>query len=85
MTFLRGRYTVEHPQYLMAENYLYLASNIVVSELVRQGFFGVPYYGGGAYIPELRAFNPPGSWRRIWLAAVSKNSEERRPCTSLSG
>ena len=74
VTFLRGRYTVEHPQYMMAENYLYLAPNIVVSELVRQGLFGVPYYGEGAYIHELQASNPPGSWRRIWQTGRNGNT-----------
>lgn len=74
VSLLLGRHTVEHPQYMMAENYLYLAPNIVVSELVRQGLFGVPYYGEGAYIHELRAFNPPGSWRRVWQTGRNGNT-----------
>ncbi len=57
--------------YMMAENYIYTRPNVLVRELVRQGFFGEPYYAEGEYIHELKALNEATPWRRIWQTGVN--------------
>lgn len=56
--------------YMMAENYCFSRDNVLVEELVRQGFFGDLTYGEGEYLHEVRNLhhNPDGSptWRHYW-------------------
>ena len=56
--------------YMMAENYTYTRSNVLVKELVRQGLFGEVYYGEGEYLHELKALNEITTWRRKWQTGI---------------
>lgn len=57
--------------YMMAENYTYTKSSVLVCELARRGLFGEPYYGEGAYIHELKQHNEVTPWRRHWQTGVN--------------
>jgi predicted dehydrogenase len=57
--------------YMMAENYTYMKSNVIVREMVRRGVFGTPYYGEGEYIHELKGLNEVTVWRRKWQTGVN--------------
>jgi predicted dehydrogenase len=57
--------------YMLAENYTYMKTNVLVRELVRHGLFGEIYYGEGAYIHELKALNEATPWRRHWQTGVN--------------
>ncbi len=57
--------------YMMAENYIYTRSNVLVTELVRRGLFGNPYYGEGEYIHELKDLNEKTPWRRRWQTGIN--------------
>ena len=57
--------------YMMAENYTYMRPNVLVRELVRQGYFGTPYYAEGEYLHELKHMNEYQTpWRRRWQTGV---------------
>ena len=56
--------------YMMAENYTYIKSNVLVRELVRLGLLGVPYYGEGEYVHELKGLNEITRWRRKWQTGI---------------
>ncbi len=64
--------------YTMAENYCYRKDVVLIRELVQQGLFGVPYFGEGEYLHEIRHYhhNPDGSptWRSVYQVG-------RRGCT----
>ncbi|MGQ9632494.1 MAG: Gfo/Idh/MocA family protein [bacterium] len=57
--------------YMMAENYIYMKSNILVREIVRRGLFGTPYYGEGEYLHELKELNEITPWRRKWQTGIN--------------
>ncbi len=56
--------------YMMAENYTYLRSNVIVRSLVEAGLFGQPYYAEGEYIHELKELNEQTRWRRKWQTGI---------------
>lgn len=56
--------------YMMAENYTYVQSNVIVREIARQGLFGTPYYAEGEYIHELKGLNEITKWRRKWQTGI---------------
>ena len=56
--------------YMMAENYIYMHSNAIVSELVRQGLFGEVFYAAAEYIHELKELNEQTPWRRRWQTGL---------------
>lgn len=56
--------------YMMAENYTYIKSNVLVKELARLGLFGEIYYAEGEYIHELKALNETTPWRRKWQTGI---------------
>jgi predicted dehydrogenase len=56
--------------YMMAENYTYIKSNVLVKELVRQGLFGQVYYAEGEYLHELKELNEITRWRRRWQTGI---------------
>ncbi|MBN1249678.1 MAG: Gfo/Idh/MocA family oxidoreductase, partial [Anaerolineae bacterium] len=56
--------------YMMAENYTYIKSNVLVRELVRRGLFGEVYYAEGEYLHELKELNEITKWRRIWQTGI---------------
>ncbi len=58
-------------RYMMAENFTYMKSNVLVRELARAGLFGEVYYGEGAYVHELKALNEATPWRRRWQTGVN--------------
>lgn len=60
--------------YMMAENYCYIRSNILVRELVRRGMFGDVYFGIGEYIHELKQLNEQTPWRRVWQTGRNGNT-----------
>lgn len=57
-------------KYMLAENYLFIRSNLLVKELVRAGLFGEVYFAEGEYIHNVQALhrdrhgNP--TWRVEW-------------------
>ena len=55
--------------YMLAENYCYLRSNMLVLNMVQRGVFGQPYYAEGGYIHDTRnlGFDPDGAlnWRGL--------------------
>ncbi len=57
--------------YMMAENFTYQKSNVLVRELVQRGFFGELYYAEGAYIHELKKLNEITRWRRHWQTGIN--------------
>jgi predicted dehydrogenase len=57
--------------YMMAENYTYIQSNQVITEMVRRGEFGTPYYAEGEYIHELKGLNEITKWRRKWQTGIN--------------
>jgi predicted dehydrogenase/GNAT superfamily N-acetyltransferase len=60
--------------YMMAENYTYIRSNVLVRELVKRGLFGTTYYGEGEYIHELKGLNEITKWRRKWQTGINGNT-----------
>lgn len=56
--------------YMMAENYTYIKSNILVKALARQGLFGEMYYAEGEYLHELKELNEVTRWRRRWQTGI---------------
>jgi predicted dehydrogenase/GNAT superfamily N-acetyltransferase len=57
--------------YMMAENYVYARSCVLVRELCRQGLFGEPYYAEGEYLHELKQMNEDTPWRRTWQTGIA--------------
>lgn len=57
--------------YMMAENYTYTKSNVIVREMVQRGEFGTPYYGEGEYLHELKGLNEITVWRRKWQTGIN--------------
>jgi predicted dehydrogenase len=53
-------------RYMMAENYCYIRSNLVVREMARQGVFGELYYGEGEYLHELKGLSRHADGRPTW-------------------
>lgn len=60
--------------YMMAENYCYIRSNVIVREMVRQGLFGDIYLGEGEYVHELKGLNVVTPWRRRWQTGINGNT-----------
>ncbi|MDF1514878.1 MAG: Gfo/Idh/MocA family oxidoreductase [Anaerolineae bacterium] len=56
--------------YMMAENYTYIKSNVLVKTLVKQGLFGDVYYAEGEYLHELKELNEMTKWRRKWQTGI---------------
>jgi len=57
--------------YMMAENYTYTKSNVLVRELARQGLFGEIYFAEGEYLHELKQLNEITTWRRQWQTGIA--------------
>ncbi|MFP4384494.1 MAG: Gfo/Idh/MocA family protein [Spirochaetia bacterium] len=57
--------------YMMAENYIYMKPNMIITGLVKRGLFGEVYYAEGEYIHELKALNEQTPWRRKWHTGVN--------------
>jgi len=61
-------------KYMMAENYCYMRSNVLVRALAHAGLFGEIYYGEGGYIHELKGLNEITKWRRKWQTGINGNT-----------
>jgi predicted dehydrogenase/GNAT superfamily N-acetyltransferase len=57
--------------YMMAENYIYSRQNRLITELVRRGLFGTPYFADGEYLHELKELNEKTPWRRRWQTGIN--------------
>lgn len=57
--------------YMMAENYCYIPTNVLVREIARAGLFGQLYFGEGEYIHELKGLNEITVWRRKWQTGIN--------------
>ena len=57
--------------YMMAENYTYMKTNVLVRELAAQGLFGAVCYAEGEYLHELKGLNEITQWRRKWQTGVN--------------
>jgi len=57
--------------YMMAENYCYARTCVLVRELCRQGLFGELYYAEGEYLHELKQMNEDTPWRRKWQTGIA--------------
>jgi len=64
-------YGESNGEYLMLENFIYLRSNTIITEMVRDGLFGDIYYAEGEYLHELRALNKETPWRRTWQTGIN--------------
>jgi len=58
-------------KYMMAENFGYNRTNVLVRELAHRGLFGELYFGEGAYIHELKGLNEITKWRRKWQTGIN--------------
>lgn len=56
--------------YMMAENYTYMHSNVIVRSIIKAGLLGTPYYAEGEYIHELKGLNEITTWRRKWQTGI---------------
>ncbi len=56
--------------YMMAENYIYTKTVMLITELVKQGLFGDVYYAEGEYLHELKELNEETPWRRKWQTGI---------------
>ena len=56
--------------FMLAENYSYTRSNRIISELVRLGAFGAPYYAEGEYLHEIKDYATLTPWRRKWQLGI---------------
>ncbi len=56
--------------YMLAENYCYIRSNLIVREMARAGLFGEIYFAEGEYLHEMKFWhrNAEGqpTWRYFW-------------------
>lgn len=57
--------------YMMAENYIFNRPAMMVTEMVRRGLFGTPYYAEGEYLHELKELNEKTPWRRKWQTGIN--------------
>ncbi len=58
-------------KYMMAENYCYIRSNVLVRALAHAGLFGELFFGEGEYIHELKELNEVTKWRRRWQTGIN--------------
>ncbi len=56
--------------YMLAENYVYTKSNVLIRALVHEGLFGTVYYAEGEYIHDLKELNEQTPWRRRWQTGI---------------
>lgn len=58
------------PVYMMAEDFNYMKPNVIVSEIIKHGLLGTPYYAEGEYLHELKGLNEATRWRRKWQNGI---------------
>ncbi|MCZ6679276.1 MAG: Gfo/Idh/MocA family oxidoreductase [Candidatus Poribacteria bacterium] len=63
-------------KYMMAENYCYSQSNVLIKNMARQGLFGDIYFGEGEYLHDIKSLhhdsggNP--TWRYYWQVGINR-------------
>lgn len=57
--------------YMIGENYIYFRENMMVTEMIRKGEFGSPYYAESEYIHGLRWLHEKTTWRRKWQVGIN--------------
>lgn len=57
--------------YMIAENYIYFRENMMVTEMIKKGEFGSPYYAESEYIHGLRWLHAKTKWRRKWQVGIN--------------
>jgi len=74
-------------RYMMAENYVFLKSVVLINEIVKAGLFGDLYYAEGEYIHDAKCLfqNPDGTptWRGEWQIGhngVTYGTHSLGPC-----
>ncbi len=60
--------------YMLAENYCYSRSNMMILNMVRAGMFGEVYYAEGAYIHDCRTLLFDGEGNPTWRGRLSHES-----------
>lgn len=60
--------------YMMAENYCYIRSNVLIKAIADSGLFGDLYFGEGEYTHELKELNEITKWRRKWQTGINGNT-----------
>lgn len=60
--------------YMMAENYCYIRSNVLIKHIAEAGLFGELYFGEGEYTHELKELNEITKWRRRWQTGINGNT-----------
>ena len=62
-------------KYMMAENYTYMKTNVLIRAMVEAGVFGEVYFAEGEYLHELSSLHhyPDGrpTWRYFWQVGVN--------------
>ena len=53
-------------RYMLAENYCYIRSNLVVAAMASRGVFGELYYGEGEYLHEMKSYHRDDAGRPTW-------------------
>lgn len=61
-------------KYMMAENYCYIRSNVLVKAIAKAGLFGDMYFAEGEYTHELKGLNEITKWRRKWQTGINGNT-----------
>ena len=61
-------------KYMMAENYCYIRSNVLIKAIAKAGLFGDIYFGEGEYTHELKELNEITKWRRKWQTGINGNT-----------
>lgn len=57
--------------YTMTENFPYLRSNMIISNMVRDDLFGEIYFAEGEYLHDLKTLNELTPWRREWQTGLN--------------
>ncbi|RPI62177.1 MAG: gfo/Idh/MocA family oxidoreductase [Planctomycetaceae bacterium] len=57
--------------YMMAENYIYTKTNMLITSLAAAGLFGQVFYAEGEYLHELKELNEVTKWRRQWQTGIA--------------
>ena len=56
--------------YMLAENCNYFITNVIVTQLVRQGLFGTTYFADGEYLHNVKELTERTPWRRRWQLGI---------------
>lgn len=60
--------------YMLAENYNYTQTSVLVRAMADAGVFGEMYFAEGEYLHELKGLNEETPWRRRWQTGRNGNT-----------